>query len=285
MKSKKLRAKTVQVKNLAEQQVVSLYSVYEKYYENTSFSVFQKDLNNKNSVILLLESSTDRICGFSTILDLELEENGKRILGLYSGDTVVEKEYWGQGTLGIAFLRYLFLKKLCNPLTPCYWFLISKGYKTYLLMANNFKEHYPRFEKETPPEKNWILNQFATRLFPKYYNSQCGVIRFDETGVHLKAGVADISQDLAVTNPRIAFFLEKNPSWMQGEELACIAKMSFLLPFAYSAKVAFKQVSKPFFQMLPKRKLGEMALASPFKQLQNRLKRQLLESSDVRKKV
>ena len=62
----------------------------------------------------------------------------------------LNKQFWGSPALGIQFLIYLWKLKIKSITRPVYWFLISKGYKTYLLMANNFSEHYPRFEKSTP---------------------------------------------------------------------------------------------------------------------------------------
>jgi hypothetical protein len=103
-----------------------MYEVLNKYYES-----------EKDAVILMRDSVENRIQGFSTILDVRMKIGGKTVVGAFSGDTIIERSYWGQGILGKAFLSYMLKQKLKNPFRTFYWFLISKGYKTYLLMANN----------------------------------------------------------------------------------------------------------------------------------------------------
>ncbi len=49
----------------------------------------------------------------------------------FSGDTIIEKEYWGNRALTCAMYRYIVSFKLRYPLVPVYWILISKGFKTY----------------------------------------------------------------------------------------------------------------------------------------------------------
>lgn len=246
-RSGKLKAQTVRLSEINEQDIARMFDVFSRYYENTSFEQFQLDLKTKEAIFLLRDSLSQEIMGFSTILGLKTSVNNKMIKGLFSGDTIIEKEYWGQGALGVAFLKYLFLQKIKNPFRPLYWFLISKGYKTYLLMANNFQEHYPRFEKQTPSDKQEIIDTFASKLYEQYYSSEKGVISFQNKGHqkdHLKCEITPISRDMMLKNPRIHFFAEKNPGWEQGDELACIAKMTFTMPLYYQLKIWKKQFSR-----------------------------------------
>lgn len=45
-----------------------MYSIYEQYYENTRFSIFVDDFQNKSGAILIFDSETDEIVGFSTVV-------------------------------------------------------------------------------------------------------------------------------------------------------------------------------------------------------------------------
>lgn len=58
---------------------------------------------------------------------------------MHNPDARIQR-FWGRRSLGVAFLIYMFKKKLARPSVPLHCFLISRGYKTYLLMANNFNE-------------------------------------------------------------------------------------------------------------------------------------------------
>ena len=86
-----------------------MFELMEQYYDCMDLKRFEKDLASKDDVILLLDGKTDVIKGFSTLKTVELEHGGKTAYGLFSGDTVVHRDYWGQRVLGKAFLKYLFL--------------------------------------------------------------------------------------------------------------------------------------------------------------------------------
>ena len=95
MKAKRLDASTIKLKLLSDKQIGEMYNVYQKYYGNVSREVFSSDLSNKNHVIILTDKYDGEIKGFSTILDYHFELEGKKVKGVFSGDTIIEKEYWG----------------------------------------------------------------------------------------------------------------------------------------------------------------------------------------------
>ncbi|MEW6213542.1 MAG: hypothetical protein AB1631_34925, partial [Acidobacteriota bacterium] len=141
----KLKAAVAPVPSLAQTDRERMFELMRSYYDWVSREKFLSDLSNKNDVILLRDSA-GRIQGFSTLRIVSLKADGKTLRAVFSGDTVIERAFWGQRVLGKAFLRYLFHQKIRHPFDPLYWLLISKGYKTYLMMANNFSEYYPRYD-------------------------------------------------------------------------------------------------------------------------------------------
>ena len=245
----KLKAEGMAISALSQDNIRDMFQLFSQYYSNIDFVQFQQDLHQKDHVFLLKDCKDNNIQGFSTLVGLEAEINGQHVRGMFSGDTVVHENYWGQGTLGVAFLKHLFFEKLKKPAIPLYWFLISKGYKTYLLMANNFPVHYPRHEKPTPPDMQHIINAFGHTLYPEHYHAESGVIQFShqhlKTKDCLKAEVTPITSAMCDSNARIAFFATQNPHWEKGDELACIAEMTFLMPFAYALKTFKKRKKLP----------------------------------------
>jgi len=226
-----------------ESQIAQMFRVMDQYYEKVTEETFRKDLGEKQKAILLLDAD-GLIKGFSTILQTSLTSGGRSFIALYSGDTVLEKEYWGNGALATAFVFYLVEVKLRQPFTPVYWFLISKGYKTYLLMANNFPTHYPRYEQATPPALQKIMDCFYFQRFGNAYNADEGLIRFENNKAsYVRGQVAEINAD-GRRNPRISYFEKSNPHWMQGVELACVAKVSLWMPIRYFIKQGLKAFSR-----------------------------------------
>lgn len=234
-----MTGRIVAIDELTDAHRRQMFAVFARYYEDISYERFSSDLAPKDHVILLFDRAGE-VQGFSTMQNLEVRRGGRLHRGLFSGDTVVAEEFWGQRVLGRLFLRHLWVQKLRHPFDPFWWFLISKGYKTYLLMANNFAEHYPRFERATPEEARSVLDAFATELFAREYRQGQGVIAFEKSMGHLKSGVAPVTTEM-LENPRIRFFQERNPDWAAGTELACLARMTWSMPAYYGLKAIAKK--------------------------------------------
>lgn len=214
-----------------------MYLLMSRYYAGINEAQFREDLAKK-SVVFLLESE-GRIYGFSSLLYSPLEVQGVRITAAYSGDTVLDRQFWGTRELGKVFLRHLWLHKMRDPFTPLYWFLMSKGYKTYLLMANNFSDYYPRPRADIPGFEKALMDAFYAGLYPAQYRD--GLIRFEEAPCKLKQGVADIDAALLESNEKVALFQRLNPDWKNGTELACVARMTLSMPFFYGTKALIKK--------------------------------------------
>jgi hypothetical protein len=242
----KLKAQIVPISALTLSHKVRMFELMQTYYDQVSREQFLKDLTKKTDVILLLDSVDKQVQGFSTLMKLSLEQNGKPLRAIFSGDTVIDKSFWGGRTLGKAFLGYLFKEKMQRPFEPLYWLLISKGYKTYLMMANNFAEYYPRFDRPTPADKKELMDGFYATLYPQGYDAASGLIYPATEACQVKTGVANISSTLMEGNPKVAFFQSANPGWQQGHELACIAQMTLRMPFQYALKVFLvDRITKP----------------------------------------
>jgi hypothetical protein len=259
--SSKIKARIVSVTDLSFADEARMFQLMQTYYDDVSREQFLTDLSEKSQVILLFDKADSQIQGFSTLLCLRVSCGDRKLRGIFSGDTVVDKKYWGQRVLGKAFLRFLFTEKLKRPFEPLYWLLISKGYKTYLMMANNFSEYYPRCDKPTPSNQQAIMEAFYSTLYPNDYDAGAGLIRPSRDAYKLKTGVAGISKALMDSNPKIAFFQAANPGWQKGSELACLARMTLWMPFTYALKsLLVDRLIQPVSRMvfpLPKERKNE----------------------------
>jgi hypothetical protein len=224
---------------ISNQDVEVMHSVFVKYYHNSDWKTFVNDLNKKIGAILLKRIDDGTIVGFSTIGIIEKEIDNKKCMGLFSGDTVIEKEYWGLPNLQAAFLRFMIKTRIKHPFVNYYWFLISKGYKTYLLMANNWNDYYPKYNKMEDEKRKSIVKTFSNHLFNGFYDEQTGLLKFGDNCQKLKEDVAEITKEMREKYPKISFFEKANPTWKDGTELPCLADISwsFILwipfPFTY----------------------------------------------------
>ena len=153
------------------------------------------------------------------------------------------------------FLKNIMLEKIKHPFSNVWWFLISKGYKTYLLLANNFHEYYPRVGVDTPENKKDILECLAEKIYPNRFDRNTGLIKFEsEKHEKLKIFVAPITDQMCEKNKKIKFFQDSNPEWEKGDELACIGKVLFIMGLSHPYKIFRKIITRKlrnFAQKLP----------------------------------
>ena len=235
LRSNQLISQTVARKQLDPVTVESMWELFSRYYENTSRDVFEQDLKPKHHVILLRDSGDRSLQGFGTLEVLDETIMGRRVKVIFSGDTVIDKAYWGQSALQWAFYLYIIKQKLKNPFRPVFWFLISKGYKTYLLLSRNFPHYWPRYDRATPAWHKSLIDSLARKKFTEAWQPEKGILHFGERRDHLKSGVAPIDEKLMIY-PDIRFFAEKNPGHIDGDELCCLGQVDLSLARFYSLK-------------------------------------------------
>ncbi len=248
-KSGKLRSQTLNVARLTVQMKNQMWSVFQKYYADISREKFESDLAGKNHIILLLDTGDGTIQGFSTIEVYKREILGKKVLAIYSGDTIIAMNYWGQSALQIAFAMFLGKQFLLNGLRPIHWFLISKGYKTYLLFSRNLLDYYPRYDRPTPQWEAQVIDTLATEKFAADWKADKGILQFAVPAGRLIEGIAPIEQSIMDKHADIRFFAEKNPGHMQGDELCCLGAIS-IATFQHFFMRVFRKLNGVYLEKL-----------------------------------
>lgn len=214
------------IQNITVTHIKQMYDLYASFYENTALDVFMHDLSQKSGVILVTRKSDEKVVGFSTLTCFDLRVEGRAVRGIFSGDTIIEPAYWGNNALATTFHRRVLIERLKKPLTPFYWFLISKGYKTYLLLTNNFYNYYPNVRGGDARYRR-VTEAYCEALFPEAFDRQRMVLDFGHDYVRLKGDVAEITPELKAANPHIAFFEQANPEWRRGTELPCVGSLDY----------------------------------------------------------
>ena len=232
--SGKLKADIVSAKILHPEKLDDMWALFNRYYDDIERGRFESDLSKKSHVILLRDSGDRSLQGFSTLELIPGSILGKSFLAIYSGDTIISKAYWGQTALQRAFTGYTLKYMVRYPTIPVYWFLISKGYKTYLLLSRNYVEHWPRWEHATPPFQRAVIDTLGFNKFGDSWKRDLGVLKFDKPQGKLKEEVAPIDRDLLRQFRDIQFFTEANPGHLEGDELCCLGRVNpaFIANFA-----------------------------------------------------
>jgi len=192
-----------------------MYALFESYFAGTARARFESDLAEKDGVILLRDR--DRICGFSTFKWIDDGD----IVAFFSGDTIVDREYWGETVLSRMWAKIAFAKADQTD-RKVYWFLISSGYKTWRFLPVFFREFYPNPETPTPVPVQALIDNLGAHKFGDEYAN--GIVRF-RNATPLRRGVAEITEE-RLRDPLIAFFARANPGHASGDELACLTEVS-----------------------------------------------------------
>lgn len=219
-----LKGAIVRREALTEPQRAQMLALMQLCYAGVSSERFARDLADKQYVILLSLRRTGELVGFSTLRAGEDRMGGQPVELVFSGDTVIHPDQWGQKELQLQFSRFMVWRKLRRPLRPLMWLLLSGGYKTYLLSVNNFPHTLPRHDWEPPAARVSFMHELATRWFGRQYDAERGVLRFEDSHYRVRDGVAPIDR-AAAAHPHIAFFAERNPGHVDGEELVCLAEV------------------------------------------------------------
>jgi hypothetical protein len=198
----------------------AMHALMAEHYEAVPRDRFDADLARKDEV-LMLHDGQGGLRGFTT---LAWNPAGALPEGdiLFSGDTIIDRRCWGTQELVRAFCRRAGERRAATG-RPLFWFLLSKGHRTYLYLPLFARRFHPRPDH---PEPAWeaLAARVAGSLFGDAWQADDGVVRFPASHGHLREDLAATSRDRR-HNPWVRFFLERNPGYARGEELVCLTEM------------------------------------------------------------
>jgi hypothetical protein len=209
--------------DLGKPDIQAMFKVFSENFDGATLDIFERDLHNKNWVILLRDAQTGDLEGFSTLALYETTFNNKPLSVVYSGDTIIHRAYWGTPELPRSWIHTV-LDKSANMTQPLYWLLISSGYKTYRFLTVFYREFYPRYDSPTPPDMQAIMEHLACERYGADYHPDLGVVRFKNGATPLREGVAEVT-DERLHDLHIAFYIERNPGHINGDELVCLTRV------------------------------------------------------------
>lgn len=221
----KLDGQLVSIEELTLNHRRQMFALMQRHFVNVRPQVFEADLEEKQCVIQVFDPATGQLCGFSTQMVIDAECDGRSIKALFSGDTIVDRAYWGDRALPHIWGQLAMSMIDDWPDCELYWFLISQGYRTYRFLPVFFHEFYPRFECETPAWAQAVIDALGRHKFPANYCSTSGIVRANSSQYRLRNDVAELTAE-RLRDPYVLFFAERNPQHAAGDELCCIAPLT-----------------------------------------------------------
>jgi len=204
--------------------VQRLFALMTSCYEAVSWASFMDDLSGKTWVIILRDSAGEAR-GFSTQQVETVEWQGEEIRVLFSGDTIVEPACWGSAELVKGWCTVAARVLAEEPRRRLFWFLISKGFRTYLYLPLFFRAFEPRVDSAGDETLTPLLDSLARRRFGEDWKPESGLVKFAESKGHLTPGLAEVPAGRE-NDPHVQFFRSRNPGYAAGDELACLAEVT-----------------------------------------------------------
>lgn len=203
--------------DLTPQDRHGMFALFTRYYAGVSRSVFERDLAEKEWVIVMRDSDTT-IAGFSTLT--KFVHGGRTVF--FSGDTIVAEHRRGSADLARLWVRQI--RAEANGLgRDVYWFLISSGYRTYRFLPVFFRDFYPHYAGASSPELKALLDAIAIHRFGDLYDPGSGIVRLPTPSPLRDTSACD---ERAEHDPHVRFFLSANAGHARGDELACLVRVS-----------------------------------------------------------
>lgn len=197
-----------------------LFELMSAHFENVDQTQFFRDLDEKRSVVLLVDSEQDRICGFSALTLRETIIDGEPVSAVFAGDTVIEPDYWGQHSWLLNWGRHAFELADLAAHQPVYFLLLTATHRSYRFLPGLFHEYYPRPDRPTPPAMQARIDALSRLRFPDEYDALRGIVSLHHP-TPVRAERADPAAQQRMDED-VQFFLSRNPGYQNGDYLACI---------------------------------------------------------------
>jgi hypothetical protein len=216
----RLNGRTVRRDALSPEQERGLYDLLATFFDGVDRATFTADLDDKSHVILL-EDDAGSVRGFSTLLVYRTSVPGVDATIVYSGDTIVDRAWWGSPSLAVSWLAAARSLTQARGTRDVYWLLLTSGFRTYRFLPVFWRDFYPRHDDgEASSPKRPLADALARERFGDRYDAASGIVRFGRPQVlvpELREVPAGRGHD-----PHVAFFLERNPGHVNGDELVCV---------------------------------------------------------------
>ena len=215
---------------LDECSLTEIYSFLISMVDNQDSNIqeFHKLALSYTYAILYRERNDGSLRGVTFVgIDRKQQDNGKSYTVIRIGLTFFQLKYRG-GPYLYTISAYLFFRELImHPLTPLYFFGKPYSYKSYCVIAHNFKYVYPRYDLETPDFLRDMINDYGLKMkLPnETYNMDTFVLERERS--KMKTFVAILDEE-SHKDPHIRFFVKRNPGWILGHQLMTVALVKWI---------------------------------------------------------
>ncbi|MBK7978052.1 MAG: hypothetical protein IPK07_33995 [Deltaproteobacteria bacterium] len=212
-----IRGRLVARADLTPGERQAMHGLLASYFDGVEARVFERDLANKNWVILL-EDESGALRGFTTLHLYRERFEDEPITVVFSGDTIVDKSAWNTPALHRSWIDAVSRLAQREGEGRVWWFLIVSGFRTYRLLPVFFREFYPRHDAPTPGGVQRLMDHLASGRFGAEFDAATGIVRFRDGAQRLDPEVGEITKRASATrtcasSPSVTWVTKQATRW------------------------------------------------------------------------
>lgn len=217
----------VDVASITSAQRRDMLDLLQICYTNVSPAQFNRDLDEKEWVILGTDARSGGIWCFSTLRTLCVTVDGERVVAFYSGDTASRPDTRGGATAAGTRLviRKMFyeMNRGLSTADRFVWFTINSTFRGYRLTSMIFREYVPTPGRPLSPAQTRLVAELC-RVKGLAFDPSTGIVRLENPTMPRELfSAGEVSRQ---DDPYIRFFLSANPGAGAGERLASLIELS-----------------------------------------------------------
>jgi len=177
-------------------------------------------------ICVFRDTADGSLRGFYTETEVVGEMQGKKYSALYLGTLFFYTYYRGSVAIALAML-YSFTRHwwITKRGVQAYIIFCALSYKAYLTAARTYPNLYPTYKNDDKIKHQTykiVIDQVLTYLYPDNWNKTDFNIKVPGSAFDIPIITQDMHSD-----PDIEFFHQRNPEYMDGIAIPCIASISF----------------------------------------------------------
>lgn len=224
IKNDSLEYTLVRKDELTASNVARMFEMMTANYTHVTEHMFLSDLNNKQFIGLIYDEEGS-IQGFTTFVINPGNCAGSEYHIIFSGDTIIDPLHWGTQILMKGWCHTIGRLTASDKNLKWYWYLLTKGHRTYMYLPLFFKIFYPNPDRtEDQEELSGIADSVSSTLYGVNWKKELGVLKFSEHHGELNPELTEATFK-KTKSPYVNFFRERNPEFYKGDELVCIAPL------------------------------------------------------------
>jgi hypothetical protein len=225
-------------RSLSPGELDEVWALTDRYVESERAS-FERKLREVPEV-LLFRNARGELVGVSSVDVYPVRRGGRTEWVIFNANAVVDEAYRRRGILERAGARTFLRLKRRRPLARAWWMFDTFSFKSYLLLPRNFRDFWPRRERETPGEVRALLDELARARYGDAWDAARGVVRRSGKK-RLRPHTAPVDEAL-LADPDVRFYEAANPGHREGDMLVCLCPLT-LGNWLYLARASLRRLA------------------------------------------